>query len=95
MQLLVEPSGRSTQPIVIGLDPGKRYSGVAVQSAKFTLAMVHLVLMEFLPKQGTAIAGANEKMNDRRMLRRGRQSRRINWHMTFKLCNHRQQRFDN
>lgn len=95
VQLLVEPSGRDTQPIVVGVDPGKRYSGVAVQSKTFTLCMFHLVLMGFIPKQGTAIAGVNEKMNYRRMLRRGRRGRRIRRNIVFELRNHRQKRFDN
>lgn len=95
VQLLTEPSGYDLQPIVIGLDPGKRYSGVAAQSEKFTLSMFHLVLMGFIPKQGTAIAGVKEKMSYRSMLRRGRRGRRINRKITFKLRNHRQARFDN
>lgn len=95
MQLLIEPSDRKAQPITVGLDPGKRYSGVAVQSTCFTLSMFHLVLMGFVPKQGTAIAGVKEKMSYRRMLRRGRRGRRIKRNSIFKLRNHRQSRFDN
>lgn len=95
VQLLTEPSDRKTQPIVIGLDPGKRYSGVAAQSEKFTLSMFHLVLMGFIPKQGTAIAGIKEKMSYRLMLRRGRRGRRIDRSKTFRLRNHRQVRLDN
>lgn len=95
VQLLVEPSAREVQPISIGLDPGKRYSGIAVQSACFTLSMFHLVLMGFIPKQGTAIAGVKEKMSYRSMLRRGRRGRRINRKVAFKHRNHRQVRFSN
>jgi hypothetical protein len=95
VQLLVEPTGTQTQDIVIGSDPGKRYSGIAVQSAKYTLFMSHLVLMGFIPKQGTAIAGVKEKMSYRSMLRRGRRGRRIDRSKVFKLRNHRQKRFSN
>lgn len=95
IQLLVEPSGTETQDIVIGSDPGKRCSGIAVQSAKCTLFMSHLVLMGFIPKQGTAIAGIKEKMSYRAMLRRGRRGRRIDRSKVFKLRNHRQKRYDN
>lgn len=34
VQLLFEPSGTKTQSIVIGSDPGKRYSGIAVPKSK-------------------------------------------------------------
>jgi hypothetical protein len=95
VQLLVEPSDIKTQDIVVGSDPGKRYSGVAVVSARYTLFMSHLVLMGFIPKQGTAIAGVKEKMSYRSMLRRGRRGRRINRSKTFKLRNHHQKRFSN
>jgi hypothetical protein len=95
VQLLVEPSDTNTQDIVIGSDPGKRYSGIAVQSSKYTLFMSHLVLMGFIPKQGTAIAGIKEKMSYRCMLRRGRRGRRIDRSKVFKMRNHRRKRFSN
>jgi hypothetical protein len=34
VHLLAEPSGGNNQSIVVGVDPGKLYSGIAVQSAK-------------------------------------------------------------
>ncbi len=95
VQILVEPSDTQTQDIVVGTDPGKRYSGIAVQSESYTLFMSHLVLMGFIPKQGTAIAGIKEKMSYRSLLRRGRRGRRINRRKVFRLRNHRQKRFSN
>jgi len=95
VQLTAEPSGYATQEIAVGIDPGKRYSGIGVQSKKFTLGMFHLVLMGFIPKKGTAIPGVKDKMDYRRMLKRGRRGRRINRKVTFKLRNHRQKRFNN
>lgn len=44
VQLISEPSSTKTQEIVIGLDPGKMFSGIAVQTKKYTLQMLHLVL---------------------------------------------------
>lgn len=95
VQLILPPSGYETQPINIGIDPGKRYTGVAVQSQTYTLGMFHLVLMGFIPKQGSAMPGVNSKMDYRRLLRRGRRGRRINRLVVFNLRNHRQKRFDN
>lgn len=95
VQLIISPSGYKTQSINIGIDPGKQYSGVAVQSQKYTLGMFHLVLMGFIPKQAWAMPGVNSKMDYRRLLRRGRRGRRINRKVAFNLRNHRQKRFDN
>ncbi len=95
VQLVNSPSGYETQPINIGIDPGKRYTGVAAQSPKHTLGMFHLVLMGFIPKQGSAMPGVNSKMDYRRLLRRGRRGRRIDRKVAFNLRNHRQKRFDN
>lgn len=95
VKLLGEPSGRSTQDIAVGIDPGKRYTGIAAQSKGATLAMFHLILIGFIPKQGTAIPGVKGKMDYRRMLRRGRRGRRINRKAPFKKRNHRKNWFDN
>ncbi len=95
VQLVDSASGYKTQPINMGIDPGKRYSGIAVQSQKYTLGMFHLVLMGFIPKQGSAMPGVNSKMDYRRLLRRGRRGRRINRKVAFNLRNHRQKRFEN
>ena len=43
IQLTVDTC-QETQPVSLGLDPGKRYSGIGVQSSKFTLWTAHLVL---------------------------------------------------
>lgn len=86
IQLLFEPSGFDVQDIVIGVDPGKSYSGIGVQSAKSTLFRAHLVL---------PFNRVRARMDQRRMLRRGRRGRRINRKVEFKLRNHRQVRFDN
>ncbi len=86
VQLTVEPSGCSTQPIVVGIDPGKLYSGIGVQSVRFTLYTAHLVL----PFQAV-----RDRMDSRRIMRRGRRGRRINRKVGFKFRAHRQKRFSN
>jgi hypothetical protein len=86
VQLLVEPSGQDTQDVVIGIDPGKLYSGIAVQSAKFTLYTAHLIL----PFQTV-----RDRMDVRRLMRRGRRGRRINRKVSFSQRAHRQKRFSN
>lgn len=86
IQLLVEPSGTDTQPIALGLDPGKKFTGTGVQSAKFTLFMAHLIL---------PFPEITKKMSGRRILRRARRGRRINRKTPFSTRAHRQKRFDN
>lgn len=86
VQLTVKPSGRNIQDIVIGIDPGKKYSGIGVQSAKFTLCTAHLVL----PFQTV-----RDRMDARRLMRRGRRGRRINRKIEFSKRAHRQKRFSN
>ena len=86
VQLTIEPSGRNTQDIVIGLDPGKNYSGIGAVSAKFTLYTAHLIL---------PFKTVRERMYNRRLMRRGRRGRRINRKVEFSKRAHRQRRFDN
>lgn len=86
VRLLQAPSGTATQPIVIGVDPGKKFSGIAAQSSLFTLFTAHLIL---------PFPHVTKKMTGRRLLRRGRRGRRINRKVAFHLRAHRQKRFDN
>lgn len=86
IQLLQEASGTKQQDVVVGIDQGKLYTGIAVQSAKSTLLMLHLEL----PLPVVAF-----RMKQRAMLRKTRRSRRINRQLKFKLRNHRQKRIDN
>ncbi|WP_267313615.1 RRXRR domain-containing protein [Nostoc sphaeroides] len=86
VQLIAEPCDTQTQEIVIGLDPGKMFSGVAVQSKKYTLQMLHLVL---------PFKTVKDRMLQRAMTRRSRRGRRINRKIPYNQRSHRQARFDN
>lgn len=86
VQLTVQPSGRNIQDIVIGVDPGKKYSGIGVQSALFTLYTAHIIL----PFQTV-----RDRMDARRLMRRGRRGRRIKRSVQFSKRAHRQKRFSN
>ncbi|NEP12867.1 MAG: hypothetical protein F6K14_22220 [Symploca sp. SIO2C1] len=86
IQLIAQPSGKETQNVVIGIDPGKMFSGVGVQSSKATLLKLHLIL---------PFPNITKKMTGRRILRRARRGRRINRKLPYSQRCHRAKRFDN
>jgi hypothetical protein len=100
IQLIAEPSAYEVQPIHLGCDPGKSYSGIAVQSAKFTLYTAHLVLpfQRVKERLGAAVIKKGKVIKNvrgRALQRRARRGRRINRKIPFQLRAHRQKRFSN
>lgn len=86
VQLVEKSSGTEIQDVVIGIDPGKLYSGIGVQSAKETLYTAHLNLPFKIVRK---------RMEQRRLCRRNRRGRRINRKVAFYLRSHRQSRYNN
>jgi hypothetical protein len=86
VQLIRCPRTIDAQPIAVGVDPGKLYTGIGVQSIKFTLWMAHLQL---------PFKTVKERMEQRAMMRRNRRGRRINRKLPYNQRAHRQARFDN
>lgn len=86
VQLVNKPCGYETQEVAIGIDPGKLYSGVAVQSSKETLYTAHLNLPFKIIRK---------RMEQRRLCRNRRRGRRLILKVAFHLRQHRQKRFNN
>ncbi|NES66043.1 MAG: hypothetical protein F6K24_12660 [Okeania sp. SIO2D1] len=100
VRLVAEASGRETQKITVGCDPGKNYTGIAVQSARFTLYSAHLVLPFERVKErlGSAVIKQGKVIKNvrgRALQRRVRRGRKINRKIPFNQRAHRQKRFDN
>ena len=86
IQLTFSPSGEDTQSISCGIDPGKHYGSVGIQSSKFTLLTSHI----FLPFETV-----KKRMEQRALMRSSRRGRRINRKLPYELRAHRQCRFSN
>lgn len=86
IQLKFTPSGEDTQPISCGIDPGKNYGSVGIQSSQATLFTSHI----FLPFETV-----KKRMEQRALMRRNRRGRRINRKLPYSQRAHRQTRFSN
>ncbi len=100
IQLKFTPKQTNTQPIHLGCDPGKSYSGIGIQSSKNTLYRAHLVLpfQRVKERLGAAVIKKNKVVKNvrgRALQRRARRGRRINRKVHFKIRAHRQKRFNN
>ncbi|MDY6901435.1 MAG: RRXRR domain-containing protein [Cyanobacteriota bacterium] len=97
VQLTQKPSGYNTQKIVAGVDRGKAFTGLAVQTEQATIVKIHACLPGFYKskKQKKDKQSVTGKMAKRHELRRTRRGQRINRNKPFKARNHRQKRFSN
>ncbi len=86
VQLTVEASGEEMQDVSCGIDPGSCFTGIAVQTQEETLCGFNLILPQ---------RQIQKRLEERRILRRTRRSRRIDRSKPFSLRNHRQVRFRN
>jgi len=66
VRLNVEPSGRQTQPIAVGIDPGSKKEGLTVKSQAHT----------YLNIQADAVTWVKDHMEQRRQMRRTRRYRK-------------------
>jgi len=66
VRLNVEPSGRETQPVAVGIDPGSKKEAITVKSTAHT----------YLNVQADAVTWVGKHVEFRRILRRGRRSRK-------------------
>lgn len=72
VRLNIEPLGRETQPIVVGVDPGSKQEGFTVKSASRT----------YLNIQAGAITWVKDSVDVRRIMRRARRQR----HTPYRKC---------
>lgn len=86
IRLLREPSSYKTQAVVLGVDPGKLFTGMGLISSRATLLLLHLIL---------PFERVKSRKSAQRILRRARRGRRINRKVKFHLRAHRQQRSNN
>ena len=101
VQLVDAPEGVDTQEVAVGIDPGKSYSGIGVQSKNHTLYRAHLILPFQRVKERMGAQSRNQKekvvkgKRNRALQRAARRGRRINRKVAFNQRNHRQKRFSN